>query len=309
MSIVEKALGKLREPGSVATPLAGRTPQSGRRGLSSAPAVPKSATRNRTNVIRVSRDVLRAEGLLPEPTLAYRTTEEFRRIKWPLVLDADTPAAPDKPPHNLLMVTSALPGEGKTFTALNLAMVIAKERDSSVLLVDCDLAKPRLSRVLGLEGAPGMTDVLTSETLNPEEVIVGTDIAGIEILPSGKPTAVSPELVASRRMSDVLQMLASEGASRIVLFDTPPLLSTNEAHVLAPQLAHVLMVVRADHTPRTAVQEALALLDGHDSVNLALNQAVHGLMGERYGYGKYGYAYSEEESEAGNRSSTAPNTD
>jgi protein-tyrosine kinase len=296
MSIVDRALNKLRSSGEVPPPLPslpGAKPDGARRNLTAERDTVAGAMvpRRRERTIRLDREQLRLAGLLPPENTAARLTEEFRRIKWPL-MTAAAPGSPsaDPPPlgHNFIMVTSALPSEGKTFTAFNLALAFARELDWSVLLVDGDLARPHLSRVLGLEAFPGLTDVLTGDEIDLERAIVGTDLENFAILPAGQIRKDSPELIASRRMRELTEQLANGSANRIVVFDSPPLLLTNEAQVLAAHVGHVLVVVRANETPQPAVKEALSLISDHGSISLVLNQVVPGFFGEGYGYGEYG---------------------
>ena len=223
---------------------------------------------------KVAVDVraLQARHVLPPPVMAARSTEEFRRIKWP-ILDAVFRAdGPLLPLANMVMLTSSIPGEGKTVTAINLALNIASERDSTVLLVDADLAKRHVSGIFGVEMRPGLTDLLVDSKLSLADVLVETSIEGLSILPAGGAHAQAPELLASRRMQALMQDMSNAQSDRIVLFDTPPLLARNEAQVLARLVGQVLLVVRADFTRQAAILEALALLDRTKTINCVLSQ-------------------------------------
>ncbi len=231
-----------------------------------------------------------AGGIVPEEHDA-RIRDEFRRIKRPLLSHIDTPPAGDHGPPNLILVVSSMPGEGKTFTALNLAMSIASEPDRSALLIDADFPRPSVTKMFGLQGEPGLVDALLNEALSLTDVIVATDIPGLSILPSGKPVENAAELIASRRMLGFAQQLAAE-RSRVVLIDTPPLLARSEAVALVKLAGQTILVVQADVTEQRAVKNSLQLLEGVPNVSLVLNQCARA-FGFDYYYDFYGEPYSE----------------
>jgi protein-tyrosine kinase len=199
------------------------------------------------------------------------------------------------------MVTSALAGEGKSFTSLNLAMSIAAELDHTVMLVDADVARPSLLRMLGLPPGPGLLDVLEGH-LDLSEVLLRTNIDKLTLLPSGTPQPRATELLASEAMRLMLDDMASRYPDRIILFDSPPLLLTTESRVLASQMGQIVIVVHAEHTPQAAVQQALATIESCPLKMLLLNQARSDESGAYgYGYGSgygYGYGYEHEEADA-----------
>ncbi len=187
----------------------------------------------------------------------------------------------------LIMVTSALPGDGKTFTSINLAFSLARERDISVLLVDADLLKPHVSKIFGLQQAPGLTDALTDETVSIESLVVATNVRGLSILPAGTPAEGTAELLSSDRMRQMMASLCTQNPRRIVLFDSPPLLITSEGPALADLAGQIVLVVRAGQTPQRAVLDAIGLIDEHGraaSCSTKHTWATHGY----YGYGSYG---------------------
>jgi Mrp family chromosome partitioning ATPase len=188
----------------------------------------------------------------------------------------------------MVLVTSALPGEGKTFTSLNLALSVARERDVSVLLVDADLPKGHLSRTFGLQGTPGLLDALADEAIDAESLVIGTDIKGLEILPAGNAVEGTAELVASARMCQIATRLLARHPRRLVLFDSAPLLPSSEARALMQIPGRILMVTRAGTTPRHALLDALALIDKTKLHGLVLNDA-HAGSSDGY-YTHYGYA-------------------
>jgi exopolysaccharide/PEP-CTERM locus tyrosine autokinase len=209
--------------------------------------------------------------------------EDFRIIKRPLLRNArgNTQGIQH---GNLIVVTSALPGEGKTYCAVNLAMSIAMEMDITVLLVDADVARPSVLKVLGLGAEPGLMDVLLNDELGLPDVILKTNVATLSILPAGRTNRHATELLASRNMSRLLTEIAERYADRIVIFDSPPLLMTTEASVLASQMGQIVMVVEAESTTQHAVKEALRQIDQCPHVNLIYNKTKAFPGGEYYGY-------------------------
>jgi exopolysaccharide/PEP-CTERM locus tyrosine autokinase len=183
------------------------------------------------------------------------------------------------------MVTSALSGEGKTFTAINLAMSIAFERDFRVLLVDADVRKADILTQLGIKPGRGLVDVLIDETLDLSDVMIRTDFEGLTILPSGMPHSLSTELLASKGMADLIDEISRRYADRIVVFDTPPVLLTSEAAALAQHVGQIVFVVKAESTGREIIKEALEVLKPARNVALVLN-AVHPQLGQtKFAYG------------------------
>lgn len=210
--------------------------------------------------------------------------EDFRIIKRPLLRNLRADSQPAIRNGNLIVVTSALPGEGKTYCAINLAMSIAMERDITVLLVDADVARPSVLKVLGLGAEAGLMDILMNDELELADVILKTNVPTLSILPAGRSNRHATELLASRSMSTLLSEIANRYADRIVIFDSPPLLITTEAGVLAAQMGQVVMVVEAETTTQHAVREALRLLDPCKHVNLIYNKIKAFPGTEYYGY-------------------------
>ena len=220
--------------------------------------------------------------------------EQFRIIKRPLLLRAFDPGPTRAPNANVLMVTSARPGEGKTFTACNLALSIARERDYSVLLVDADIRRPSVARVLGLSEGIGLTDLLDDPALDPGDAMIrAANLRNLAVIPSGRPDHRSTELFASQRMSRLVQSFAARYRDRIVIIDTPPALATSEPSVISLCAGQALLVVEADRTSARAVRGALALIARCPSISLLLNKARPSLAGDEFGPGGYGYGYGK----------------
>lgn len=210
--------------------------------------------------------------------------EDFRIIKRPLLRSARGLDGTNIRHGNLIVVTSALPGEGKTFCAINLAMSMAMERDTTVLLVDADVARPALLTVLGLPARPGLMDVLLDDELDLSDVILRTNVPALSILPAGRRNKHATELLASRSMTGLLEDIASRYADRIVIFDSPPLLITTEASVLVAQMGQVVMVVESERTTHSAVREALRQIEACRNVNLIYNKIQSFAVTDHYGY-------------------------
>jgi protein-tyrosine kinase len=243
------------------------------------------------NEVKLDLDRLREAGLVdPGSNKTNRTTEEFRRIKRPLLSHVRGEGATMVANANMIMVTSALPGEGKTFTAINLAMSIAMEMDRTVLLIDADVAKPDVTARLGVEAEKGLIDVLLDDGLTLPDVLLRTDIPKLTLLPSGGRHVHSTELLASERMRQLVLELSTRYADRIVIFDSPPLLLTNEARVLASLMGQIVLVTEESRTPQHAVKEAVDLLDKNEIVGIVMNKGGKRADGEGYrGYGYYPY--------------------
>ena len=220
-------------------------------------------------------------GLVTQEGGRTAVAEDFRAIKRPLLRTARAATIANS---NLIVVTSALPGEGKTYCAVNLAMSIAMEMDSTVLLVDADVARPSVLKVLGLPPGPGLMDVLLGEQADLSDVILKTNIRTLSVVPAGRADKHATELLASRSMSRLLADIAGRYADRIVIFDSPPLLLTTEASVLAAHMGQVVMVVEAEHTTQHAVKEALQRIQHCPNVNLIYNKSRATADAKYYGY-------------------------
>lgn len=217
-----------------------------------------------------------------------RIADQFRLIKRPLLRNVMGRGAAAVPRSNLIMVTSALPGEGKTFTAINLAMSIATELDHTVLLVDADVSRPSVMNVLGLSPGPGLLDLVLDESLDLSSVLLQTNIDKLTLLPSGTPHPRATELLASDAMAHLLAEMSGRYADRIIVFDSPPLLLATEARVLASHMGQIVMVVQAGKTLQSDVAHALGAIESCPVKLMLLNQANRVSRGQyenRYGYG------------------------
>jgi protein-tyrosine kinase len=231
--------------------------------------------------LAVDLAALRTAGHLPDATEEQRFAEHFRRIKRSVV--GQVGAAVES---RLIAVTSPLPGDGKTFTSVNLAFSLSRERDLSVLLVDADLHRSQITQDLGLEDQPGLVDALLDESRDVESLVLRTDIPGLDILPAGRSIEDAPELAASARMAQIVMRLVVRNPRRLVLLDCAPVLAASEVRGLMQLPGQVLLVVRAGQTPQQAVVDAVAQLDPKRLQGLILNDARHGAA-TYYGYSGY----------------------
>jgi protein-tyrosine kinase len=291
-SLIEQAtlrLEQLRRAGAV-VPEAKPTPTPpppARETPVAAAQIPAAVSRR----VEIDLDALAAAGIVSPHASRSQVADQFRVIKRPLISNALGKGPSVIPNGNLIMVTSALAGEGKSFTAINLAMSIATELDTTVMLVDADVARPSVLRVLGLPPSPGLLDLVLDDKLDMSSVLLKTNIEKLSILPSGTPHDRATELLASDAMISLLENMASRYADRIIIFDSPPLLLTTESRVLASHMGQIVLVVRAESTLQSDVHHALSNIEACAVKMVVLNQARTASKGT-YGYG-YGYGHEQ----------------
>lgn len=237
---------------------------------------------------KLDRALLREAGFIEPDAPVGPVAEEFRIVKRQLMLGVTgkTGIAADR--RQTVLICSSQSGEGKTFCAINLALSLAGERDTEVLLVDADFNKPAILSTLGLEGEAGLVDALADPFVDPESLVIRTDVRGLSVLPAGRSVTNVTELLASGRTPEVLSLLTRDRPRRIVLFDSPPALLASPASVLASLVGQMLMVVRADRTTEADLREAVSLLSGCEKISLLLNGTGFAGNGRRFG-SYYGY--------------------
>jgi protein-tyrosine kinase len=297
MSLVERALKKLQEsarqgkapeaPAAVTPP----APEARIEAPAAKPPVTPAPLRRapRHEPIQIDRNGLRAAGLLPPEHQERQINDQFRHIKRPLIANATGRGAKKVANGHLIMVASALPNEGKTFTSINLAMSLSLEKDSTVLLVDADVAKRHLSHIFGVDKQSGLLDALKDDTLDLESLVIPTDIPGLSLLPAGNRSETATELLSSAHMERTVARLCAQDPNRIVLLDSPPLLLTSESRAIAGIVGQVIVVVRAGYTPQQAVVDAVSHVPADKSMGFVLNQCdVPVSEGYYYGDGSYG---------------------
>jgi receptor protein-tyrosine kinase len=254
-----------------------------------APQQPPSAdTGVRSRQVHIDLETLAAAGFVTPQAQRSQIADEFRVIKRPIIRNARDSAGPRVERANLVMVTSAIPSEGKSFVALNLAMSIALEVDSTVLLVDSDIANPCVMKMLHLpQGSKGLLDLLTSTDTKLPDVLLRTNVEKLSLLPSGTAHGRATEMLASETMASLLEEIASRYRDRIVVFDSPPLLATTEARALASHMGQIVMVVEADRTTQVLVEHALETIESCPLVMMVLNKAPRPEVGSYYGQHYY----------------------
>ena len=234
------------------------------------------------NFCKIDFARLEAAGFITPAQPDSQLLHEFRVIKRPLIQHALAKGGAHPANANLIMVTSSLPGEGKTFVALNLAMSIAMEVDSTVLLVDADVASPSIPSVLGIPPTKGLMDLLTDPQLALGDILLKTNVDRLAMLQAGKPQRGASELLASAAMTRLLNEISTRYPDRIVVFDSPPLLATTESRILASHMGQVLVVVEAERTTQAVLESALATVDGCPVVAAMLNKAPESHSGSYY---------------------------
>jgi protein-tyrosine kinase len=296
VSIIERAAKRIDEARSAAAPATDATPESAVTRTPAAvapitlppafppalstppvafhadPAPAVAAPKQSANRVELDLVRMRQVGLVTAASGRTTLLEDFRIIKRPLLQRAFVERGPADKPGNLIMVTSSLPGEGKTFCAINLAMSIAMELDHTVLLIDADVARPSVLRTLGLPAQRGLMDMLLDDKLDLSDVMLRTNVDTFSILPAGTSTPHATELLASSAMAALVHEIAHRYPDRIVIFDSPPLLLTSESRVLASHMGQIAMVVESETTTQHAVKEALRQLEGCSNVNLIYNK-------------------------------------
>jgi protein-tyrosine kinase len=238
--------------------------------------------------LNIDLDRLRSLGIVTPDGERTELAESFRRIKRPILSNVANPRAGT--PTNLITLTSTVPGEGKTFCAINLAISIASEMDRTVLLVDADVARPSVSKALGVEMGRGLLDVLLDRRLDLSAVLCKTNIEKLSILPAGTSHPHANELIASAAMNELLHEMASRYNDRIIIFDSPPLLAASEASVLVNQMGQIVVVVEAGKTSEAAIKSAMDRIETSRVAGFVLNKWEGPSLGYYYGYGGYGYS-------------------
>jgi protein-tyrosine kinase len=283
-SLVEKAAERLTGGEFAAAPTRDARPE-----VVAPQHTPVTPTGRRETRRRITLDfdALRSRGLaLPRDQSGL--AEEMRLIKRPLLGAAFASEAAVN--HaNVIMVTSANPNEGKTFTAANLAFSIASEHETHVLLVDADVANPTIPGMLGFDAEMGLMDVVAESGIEMADILVATNIPNLTILPAGRPRSGASELLASARMARFVDDVAGRYADRIVIFDSPPVRARSEPLILTQYVGQIVFVVEAERTSRVAVAEALASIGTKKVGGIVLNKAP---PTPSHGYGYYNGAGS-----------------
>lgn len=222
--------------------------------------------------IDIPLDKLKNAGFLTPNAGNKDLVEEFRLIKRQIMRSAfDEDNRVMREHGNVIMVTSPLPGEGKSFIALNLAISFSLELDFYVLLVDVDNARHQISKYLGVSfEEPGLVDILVDQQLQMRDVIRRTSIGNLSFIAAGRPHPNGTELLASKNMGEMLDDLTKRYPDRIIVIDAPPLLSSTEGLVLAPHVGQAVVVVEKDKTTKRTLNQALERLQACPEVGCVL---------------------------------------
>lgn len=279
-SLLERAVDKMvgedaEEPKAKATPKAQATAP-----VKSGPEQATGRTSRRGTIDLAS---LRQRGFIVPDAPPNVTAEEFRLIKRSLLVRAAETRREGPSKSNLILVTSAQPGEGKTFFSINLALSIASEQDYTVLLVDADFAKPEVLSTLGLEGGKGLVDVIADPKVDLSDCLIRTNVENLAVLPAGRQHHLTTELLASDRMGEIVDEITQRYKDRIIIFDSPPSLASSAASVLAMHMGQTVFVVESERTSETQVRESLSLLSACPNVNLVLNKTQVNFAEHKFG--------------------------
>ena len=241
--------------------------------------------------VNIDWQALSENGFIDSNNAKSQLAEEFRVIKRPLVNNIQGAENNGINRSNLILICSSLPGEGKTFVSINLALSIANERDKSVLLIDADVEKPGVAKQLGIDNSSGLIEYLEDDQVNFSDILLKTDLPNLSIITAGKRHKYSTELLSSQRMYLFAEEVSRRYKDRIVIFDSPPLLVATQAQILAELVGQVVLVIAAEVTPQSVVNESVSKLSNCDVVMTLLNKTRKeiDIYGHNYSYGKYGH--------------------
>jgi exopolysaccharide/PEP-CTERM locus tyrosine autokinase len=300
MSIIEKALNKAKDEGQKLNNASdfynetGESTDTKNNSPDNAPVITVSAKQEQRpvnkDIVVLDWPRLTSLGFINPEDSNTQDIEEYRNIKRPLVSNAFGKGSEGITRANLILVTSSVPGEGKTFTAINLALSIANELDKQVLLIDADVARPSVSKALGLRSEPGLIDYLESRDITFSDIAIKTSQPGLQVIPAGKSHKHSTELLSSNKMALLVDELSYRYPDRIVIFDSPPLLAATQAEILAKFVGQVVLVIEAEKTLQNVVMESVEKLAACDVVLAVFNKTKRNMEADYYGYG-YGYGH------------------
>ena len=255
-------------------------------------------------------DILSVSVALPHPELQPRSWREkleelifgwdLRRYKThPIVaLEKESPTAEQykilreqvkrvrsETGIRCLSVTSPVKRDGKTMVAVNLAAAIALEYEEQVLLIDGDLRSPEIHRYFGIRRSPGLADYLSSDADGDlMNYVQATFLPNLQILPAGRPSALTSELLAKEKMRSLMREIRSRFPNHQVIVDTSPVLSTPDPLVLGNQVDKAIIVIRAGKTPRDYILKAIQAIQAKKVMGIVLNGVEHGMASKYYNY-------------------------
>ena len=295
--LIARAAARLRDAGQLRTTIE-RAAERAAEMMSDQPTQTPSAPAHKPSVdksngqgkvISVDRGALARAGAAVDGGARTRTSEEFRIIKRQIVLNGlrEPNLEAGEKSGRLIMVTSSRPREGKTFTAVNLALSLASERDFGVLLIDADVHRQSLAEFFGISEAKGWVDLVSGDSTDFADVVLRTNLRNLSLLPAGKSIADVPELLSSKRMATLVAEMAQRYSDRFIIFDAPPCLASSDPSILAALVGQVVFVVEAHRTQREEVESGLRLVSGCSEINLLLNKADVRTIEEFGSYSEY----------------------
>lgn len=238
---------------------------------------------------------LERAGLMVARANRTRTTEEYRIVIGRVLRalhekeEGQFPLGPDASP-NVVMVTSARPGEGKSFTSLNLGGSIAQNAGESVLIVDVDAKNNSLTDMLGLSGRKGFLDLVANPGLAPDDLIVPSELPNLMFLPLGSRSIVRDSEDGTgfeeRRLTPSIKLIAQRFPRSLIMLDAPPCLSTSDPHTLSPAVGQVVLIVEAERTQRNEVEAAIEMVKICPNITMLLNKVR---MTSGHTFGSYDY--------------------
>ncbi len=270
MSIIEKALDKFDENIRHNKDSVSKS-RSQKKAISKKSPAGNKTKQKTSKLINIELEKLTEQGYLTPQAKNKTMFEQYRRIKMPILKKAINENQDAN--KNIIMVTSSLEGEGKSFTSINLAMSIAYEYNYTILLIDADVTKKMISTVFGVKNEKGLTDYLGDDSLNLSELILKTNIPKLNVLPSGTGSERVTELLNSNKMDDLGRELSSRYNDRIIIIDTPPILQDSSSEAIKKIVHQVLFVVEAEKTPQYIVEKALGIASDVEEIGLVLNKS------------------------------------
>jgi Mrp family chromosome partitioning ATPase len=225
---------------------------------------------------------------MPDSAQERRVADQYRQVKRAVLARLQDLDPLGSVNSRWFMFTSALPGDGKTFTSINIALSLAREPGASVVLIDGDLPKRHASYVFGIDKEAGLLDALADDSLAPESLVLPTDIPGLSLLSAGRLQESAVDQINDDRILKILKTIVTQDSRRIIVMDSPPLLLSGESRVLAQVVGNVILVVRAGGTPQRAVLDALRHLEPERLIGIILNESPMAHTEGYYGYGTYG---------------------
>jgi protein-tyrosine kinase len=218
--------------------------------------------------VQIGEAALMRGGLIDWEQPGNRVAEEFRIVQNELLQQENVGRAGE----NIIMVTSAFQGEGKSFIALNLSASVARHGRRRVLLVDADYKADALGHLLAPSKAPGLLDVASGSRAEIGNLTLRTAIENLEFLPLGVSTGRDSELLSSRQMGELIQAVGRKYSDRLVILDAPPCLMSSAPNTLAAVVGRVVLVVEANTTQEGDVNAAVELLHSCENLSLVLNK-------------------------------------